>query len=76
MRESVGDDCQANVAQIRQSRPDSGLSFQEQVLKTLKLLPRRSGAWGAVCRRRCVEEEMFSILGVGILKARRGRGVG
>ena len=36
--------CRANMAHIRQSRPDSGLGFQVIVLKPFKLLPLRSEA--------------------------------
>ena len=31
--------CQANMAHMRQSRPDSGLGFQIKVLKTFSVVP-------------------------------------
>ena len=36
--------CRGNMAHIRQSRPDSGLGFQEQGTKPFKLMSFRSGA--------------------------------
>ena len=46
--------CRANMAHIRQSRPDSGRGFQVEVLKTYQVVPssrrsgpgRGSGRWG------------------------------
>ena len=34
----------ANMARIRQSRPDSGLGFQVKILEGLKVFPFRSAA--------------------------------
>jgi len=31
--------CRANMAHVTQSRPDSGLGFQAQVLKTFQVVP-------------------------------------
>ena len=42
--------CPANMAHIRQSRPDSGLGFQVKVLKTLKVVPSLLGS-GAILAR-------------------------
>ena len=36
--------CRANMARVRQLRPDSGLGFQVKVPKTFKLTPFRSDA--------------------------------
>ena len=36
--------CPANMAQIRQSRPDSGLDFQVEVLKTFCVVPSWPGS--------------------------------
>jgi len=36
--------CRANMAHIRQSRPDSGLDFQVTALQIFKLFPHRSAA--------------------------------
>ena len=36
--------CRANVAHVRQSRPDSGLGFQAIVLKTLSVVPSSLGS--------------------------------
>ena len=41
--------CRGNVAQMRQTRPDSGLSFQTKVLKPFNLLPLRLEAEGVGC---------------------------
>jgi hypothetical protein len=41
--------CRANMARIRQSRPDSGLGFQVKVLNTCKLVPS-SLASGITCK--------------------------
>ena len=38
--------CRANVAQTRQSRPDSGLGFKVEVLETVLVLFARSVAVG------------------------------
>ena len=40
--------CRTNVAQIRQSRPDSGISFQLQVVKTFQVV--FSSLRSRVCR--------------------------
>jgi len=42
----------ANVAHVRQSRPDSGLDFQVKVLKILSCVPWMRGAWTPSWRRR------------------------
>ena len=34
--------CRANMAHVRQPRPDSGLGFQEKVLKPFRRFPLRS----------------------------------
>ena len=41
--------CPADMAHIRQPRPDSGLGFQVKFLKTFQVFPLRSeavGVWG------------------------------
>jgi len=45
----VASRCRANVAHIRQSRPDSGLGFQVKVLKTFKDVP--SSLESGACRQ-------------------------
>jgi len=36
--------CRANMAHVRQSRPDSGLGFQVKVLKPFKVVPFSLGS--------------------------------
>ena len=36
--------CRVNMAHIRQSRPDSGLGFQVEVLKTFKIVSSSLGS--------------------------------
>ena len=43
--------CQANMAQIRQTRPDSGLGFQVKVLKTFEVVPPSLGSGTQVAER-------------------------
>ena len=44
--------CRANMAHIRQTRPDSGLDFQLQVLETFQAIPPHveAGCSGAMYR--------------------------
>ena len=42
--------CQANMAHVKQSKPDSGLGFQVKVLKTFQVAP---------CSLRCGADEDF-----------------
>ena len=50
--------CRANLEQIRQSRPDSGLGFQVKVLERYKFSPLRSEAEGK--RPRCLNRADFA----------------
>ena len=43
-RQTLNSRCQTNVEHVRQSRPYSGLFFQAESRKTLKLFPLRSKA--------------------------------
>jgi len=47
--EKAKNHCAANVARIRQSRPDYGLGLQVRVLKTFQFVPASlgSGEWHA-----------------------------
>ena len=46
--------CRANKAHIRQSRPDSGLVFQEKIVQYFKLYPQIfTFVFGAKCRQMC-----------------------
>ena len=42
--DAFGDPCRANVAHVRQSRPDSGLGFQVNVLKITRVVPSSLGS--------------------------------
>jgi len=58
--------CRANMAHIRQSRPDSGLDFQVKVLKPLKVFLLRSEAVGGErARERAKGREKASTSPVG-----------
>ena len=48
-RAGTRDLCRANMVNIRQSRPYFGLGFQENVLKTFRVVPSLLGNGSSVC---------------------------